>query len=245
MTARLDALLLRWASVPRSWWLLAGAVAAGTLVVAGSGLVIAKLVDDVLGADGVTRLDPHVTEWVVDRRQPTLTSAATAITRLGDPVPVVVVVTAAAIALLAARRWRLALLVVISSGGAAAVTALGKLVVSRPRPAAELQLVDTVGAAFPSGHATQSVACWGALGVVAVVLTRRRWVRAGVVAIAGALAVGIGTSRVYLGVHWLSDVVCGWAVAALWLWLLVGIGWLGARVGPPLRRGLGRRHRGG
>lgn len=220
----------RWARVPRQWQVLAVLVAGAAAVVAGSGLVVAELVDDVLGADGVTHVDPRVTDWVVRNRSAGLTTLARGVTTLGDPLVVILTVAVAAIALVVAGRRRLAIFVVVSSAGAALVTTTGKLAVGRPRPPAGIRLVEAAGAAFPSGHATQGVACWTMLAVVGVLLTRRRSVRIALLAAGVALAVAVGSSRVYLGVHWTSDVVCGWAVATLWLTALLLIGWAGPRV---------------
>jgi undecaprenyl-diphosphatase len=72
---------------------------------------------------------------------------------------------------------------------------------------------------FPSGHATQSLATFLALVLVgAALLPRLRWPAR---AIALVLAIGVGWSRVYLGVHWTTDVGAGWLIAAAWITILV------------------------
>lgn len=194
-------------------------------VIAASGLGIAKLVDDVFGSDGATRVDPKITNYVVDHRTPALTTMARGVTHLADPLPVTIVAVISVVALLARRRRRLAAFVALSMAGAALATSLGKLVVDRPRPSDTIWLTRASGAAFPSGHATQSVACWCALAVCAAMLTHRRSLRLAWIALGVVVALAVGASRVYLGVHWTSDVVCGWAVATAWLLALVVIGW--------------------
>jgi membrane-associated phospholipid phosphatase len=79
------------------------------------------------------------------------------------------------------------------------------------------QLVATAGSAFPSGHATQGAACYGALAWIVARQLARRWKRilifSGTIVLAGL----VGLSRVYLGVHWPSDVGSGWALGMGWL----------------------------
>ena len=136
---------------------------------------------------------------------------------LGHPIP-----AAAIVALLAAwiwRRigWRHALLV-IAATGVTAITWLIKDAVDRGRPAGA-----AIGdPSFPSGHTAWAVAVFGAVAVLAA--RRQRWVPAAAcVAFAGAM----GPSRVLLGVHWLSDVIAGYAIGLAWLIgvLLIGLPW--------------------
>ena len=107
---------------------------------------------------------------------------------------------------------------------------LFRSVVGRERPPSTIWLVEATGASFPSGHATKGVACWVALSSTIVLLVKGRALRVTITFAGAALAGAIGVSRIYLGVHWMSDVVCGWAVASLWLVTLLLIGWAGPRI---------------
>lgn len=202
----------------------------GLALVAASGLVIAKLLDDVLGGDDTARVDPHITSWFVAHRTIAVSDAARWVTRLGDPVVVAFVVMSAVLGFIVVKRHRLAMFVAVSSAGAAVATTVAKSVVGRPRPPRAIWEVVASGAAFPSGHATQSIACYGAIAVAAVTVLRSVRARGAVLAMAALVALAVGVSRVYLGVHWSSDVLCGWAVAAMWLATLVLIGWARPRV---------------
>lgn len=206
-------------------WITVG----GLATVAGCGLVVAKLLDDLLGSDGLVRFDPWIMSWVVNHRSSSLTDLARVATWFGDPWVVVVVTSTAVIGCVALRKGRLAVFIAASTSGAAIATTFGKFVVDRPRPPSSLWLTSASGAAFPSGHATQSVACYGALAIVGWILARR-WTRGLVLGIGVLLALVIGSSRVYLGVHWATDVVCGWAVAGMWVATLVLLGWARPRV---------------
>ncbi|MEO8425254.1 MAG: phosphatase PAP2 family protein [Actinomycetota bacterium] len=91
--------------------------------------------------------------------------------------------------------------------------------VERPRPPVLLHLVGVSGFAFPSGHATAAVACWG---VAAMLLGfgRSIHVKISLWTGAGVISVLIGLSRLYLGVHWWTDVVAGFSLGGLWLCVL-------------------------
>jgi undecaprenyl-diphosphatase len=97
-----------------------------------------------------------------------------------------------------------------------------KEVVDRPRPAGDgIQvIVPATGLSFPSGHALSSCLVYGFLALMAWTHIRRCGVRRLVTAILALLPVGIGLSRVYLGVHWFSDVIGGWAAGLFCLLLL-------------------------
>src|SRR5262249_13358292 len=114
-------------------------------------------------------------------------------------------------------RRRAALIFVAACVGAEALSEILKLVFRRARPEAFFGLVSPVTYSFPSGHSVMS-ACF--YGVVAAILTTRMESRAGKIAIWTAAvlpAVAVGFSRVYLGVHYPSDVLAGYAAAAIWV----------------------------
>ncbi len=209
---------------------LVGSTIVGLGVVSMCALIIAKLLDDVMGGDDAARADPVILQWVVEQRTPALTRAAQAVTHLGDTWIVVSVVTITATALARARRYRLGVFVAAASAGAGIATLATKYVVDRPRPPEALWLAPASGPAFPSGHATQSVACFSAIAVAGIVLAPRSPVRIVLAATAVAIALGVGSSRIYLAVHWPSDVLCGWAVATLWVVILVLAGWARPRL---------------
>ncbi|MEU5432604.1 phosphatase PAP2 family protein [Streptomyces sp. NPDC020719] len=167
--------------------------------------------------------------WSVDHRPPVALAVFRAITATGaGALPYLLVVGAG---LLAGRDARQRL---CAAAGALAVLALGQAVrhglmaaIARPRPSVADWATHThpSGYSFPSGHATTAALTAGL--VAAAVLSRSRSTGARLaVALVLVWGAAVGLSRVYLGVHWLSDVVAGWLFAAAWLALGA---WVGAR----------------
>ena len=142
-------------------------------------------------------------------------------TNLGS-VPVVLVAATATIALcLVHRRATEALLILMSIAVTGGAVRIVKELVGRngPHPHAHLGL--NSGKAFPSGHSAQAVACYFALAWILNRRTVSRRRRSAVWIAAGTLAGVVGWSRVYFRVHWPSDVLAGWAVAAFVLTILI------------------------
>src|SRR5262245_8544481 len=154
--------------------------------------------------------------WVIAHRNGTLTEIMINASRLGST-PSLVVIALLAAAWLAWRGRRAdALLVAVGSGVGLTLASLLKLVFTRARPPVAEHIVVVDSWSFPSGHSLNSMAVLGLLTVLAV--RERpgwRW-RTFVVALGAFLVFLIGFSRVYLGVHWPSDVLAGWVAGALW-----------------------------
>lgn len=128
-----------------------------------------------------------------------------------------------------------ALLVLGSVGGGLLLSTLLKNLFERARPDLVPHAVDVYTASFPSGHAMLSAVTYLTLGSLLMRVHSERRVKAYVLAVAIAMSVMVGLSRVYLGVHWPTDVLAGWCVGAAWAMLcwLVAL-WLqrGGKVEP-------------
>jgi membrane protein DedA with SNARE-associated domain/membrane-associated phospholipid phosphatase len=186
------------------------------------GLAFGALLQDVLGGEESALLDRPVLSWLVVHREPWLTAVLAWVTDLGASWFLVPLVLVAGLA----WRWRtggwqpLGMLAA-AYGGAWLLSKLVKSIVGRPRPPLATMAEHVTGMAFPSGHATNSAAVYGMLAVLAGTALGP-W-RAKVGAWAGLVLVvlAVGFSRLYLGVHWLTDVLAGWALGAAWVLVLV------------------------
>lgn len=112
-----------------------------------------------------------------------------------------------------------ALLVLVSVGGGAALSNLLKFAIARPRPDLVARLVEVNTTSFPSGHATLAAVTYLTLGALLSRLEGQRRVKIYVLTVALALTFMIGVSRIYLGVHWPTDVLAGWCVGSAWAML--------------------------
>ncbi len=146
----------------------------------------------------------------------TLVSAVKAVTWLGSN-GVLWTVIAAATAILAIRRqWRLAAYLLVTGAGALILDPILKSLVGRLRPVVAHPIAHGTGNSFPSGHSLGSIVCYGAILLVFLPAARGRWRTAFITVIVALIAL-IGISRILLGVHYLSDVLGGWAVGITWL----------------------------
>jgi undecaprenyl-diphosphatase len=154
-----------------------------------------------------------------------LEGAVRDITSLGSTA-VLVLVTAAAIFYLALiRKWLEALLVLIAVGGGQILSSLLKLGIDRPRPDLVPHLVDVQTLSFPSGHAMLSAVTYLTLGSLLAGIVPGKATKIYVLGVAVLITLMVGASRVYLGVHWPSDVLAGWSAGFAWAMLC----WLAAR----------------
>lgn len=156
-----------------------------------------------------------------------LRTAMIDLTALGDGTVLTLVVLAAAGLLLVRRRPLTAALVVAATASGGWLSAEAKLWVARPRPDLVDHLVPVTGLSFPSGHATNSAIVYLTLAGLLAQVERDRGVRGYLLVVALLLVGAIGISRVYLGVHWPSDVLSGWSAGTLWA---LGWWWVAARL---------------
>lgn len=190
-------------------------VAAGT----GTFLVLADAASE---GDGVTRIDPRLSDLAVDDRSNLLTGIAHVLTSIGSEAVVGVLALFTVIFLIERRRVSSAIAVAVAMAGSAAMTVGIKHLVGRERPGAAIRHgpPDTTFS-FPSGHTLNSAVLIGVVAMFCVPMmndvARRTTARIGM----GLLAVGIGMSRVYLGYHWATDVIGSWLLALVWVTVVV------------------------
>lgn len=191
------------------------------------GLAAIVLTEAVVHHKALAGLDGPFRDWVVDHRSGFWTEVMVNASRFGST-PSLIVIALAAGAWLAWRgRKADSLLVVAGSAGALALGPVLKAIVERPRPALSDHVVFVHSWSYPSGHSLNSMAVLGLLTVLAV--RERPGVprRTLLAVLGGFLVVVVGFSRVYLGVHWPSDVLAGWLIGILWLTVCFTVAHLG------------------
>jgi undecaprenyl-diphosphatase len=148
--------------------------------------------------------------------EPQLATVLRAVSSLGGRPIMMWLVTIAVVLLLIRRRTRLGAYLAVTGLGALVLDPSVKALVGRLRPVVDVPIASAPGNSFPSGHALGSFVAYGALLLVFLPAVGNRW-RKPVIALVGLIVVGIGVTRVALGVHYVSDVLAGWLLGAAWL----------------------------
>jgi undecaprenyl-diphosphatase len=191
---------------------------AGLSVVAVLAVGFADLLDDVLDGGGAVQFDGPIVHWLAGHREPLLTNVLLAVTRLGNTGAQALCITAVAIvSAVVGRSWLPIVVAVTGGGGIGLVISAAKHVVGRHRPPFPDALITPGGFSFPSGHATGAAAVGLLCAWMLCRWVAHRWVvQVAIWAVTVALIVLIGFSRVYLGVHFPTDVMAGWFLGAAW-----------------------------
>ena len=200
---------------PRPWiWAAAGVVLAWGFV---------EVAQELAGRAAAGRLlasDVAILERVARLRAGWITGAAFDVTALGSVVVVTLLTLAAVVVLLARGAGGDALQVVAAAAGSAAWVGLLKHVLGRDRPTAVPRLVEVAGFSFPSGHTLTAAAMYATLAIVVGRRLPAGWARGALLALTLVLVGAVGASRVYLGVHYPSDVLAGLLSGLAWAFLL-------------------------
>jgi undecaprenyl-diphosphatase len=178
------------------------------LAFAGLAVIIARVEEGPLG-----RFDQAVIGMIQDGRRPGAVTAARVVSALAEPGFVVLPVTVATAAVARRAGWRQACVPCLTVVGGAAVRRLLSRAIARPRPPAAVWLAEPEGFSMPSKHTSLAALTAGAcVGSTAIGGLGRH----GAPLLAAA---SVGASRVYLGVHWPTDVLAAWVFAEAWLQL--------------------------
>lgn len=197
--------------------------AVGIALVLGLTVAGAEVYEAVEEGDGVAGLDRPVLDGALGLRSPAAAEVVTWFTQLGGLIGMSIITLAITITMVVRWRSRTPLiLMLIAVAGSLAMTSVGKVVVGRVRPpTSEAVPPFEYSPSFPSGHTLNSTVI---AGLVAYLLLRRlssTLSRTVTVVLAGTWAVAMGLSRVFLGHHWLTDVMMGWVLGLAWLALVI------------------------
>jgi undecaprenyl-diphosphatase len=163
-----------------------------------------------------TAIRQAVQRWAT----PTLTRAMRSFTNAGEPIFLVPFMLIMVLGLLALSRNRTAIMLVVLWSGATAVSEGLKVIFRRVRPEAFFGYVEPVTYSFPSGHAIASACFYGSVAAVVAANINSVVLRGAIWTVVALVIILIGWSRVYLGVHYLSDVIAGYAIAIVWVVLV-------------------------
>ncbi len=169
-----------------------------------------------------SQLDNGVMNAVFALRSPRGVAFFDFMTGFGDTFPVIAILCVSVILLLLSRHQKgYSVGIVASVLGAKASEVLMKVIFERARPVDVLPLFHLDTFSFPSGHATGAMALYGFIAYLICSIYPR--LRVPAVLVGGALILLIGASRVYLGVHFPSDVLAGFLLGAIWICAGIGI----------------------
>ena len=138
------------------------------------------------------------------------------VTALGGETVLVILVAVIAGFLAVQRHWLTMGLVLGGTISGSIAIGIAKALIGRPRPELTDHLVQVTSASFPSGHAANSAIIYLTIASLVVQIVEERRARIFILTVAALLVTAIGFSRIYLGVHWPSDVLAGWSFGTLW-----------------------------
>jgi undecaprenyl-diphosphatase len=220
--------------VPDYWAALALFVGLGVTAWGIAAVILAGLTGAAGAAGGgmLRGADEQALLWFSSVRTPLLDQIMTRLTRLGDGIVVTAIAVITGTVLALARRGWAAYLLLGSVVGGQIMNNVLKLIFARPRPDLVEWGTNVLTASFPSGHAMSAMLGYGSLAFVINRLDSRPAVRATAWLVASLLILGIGLSRVYLGVHYPTDIAAGFAAGYAWI-LFIGATGRAARLLDP------------
>ena len=189
----------------------------GALVLVLAAALFGAIAEDVATSDRLTVLDVELAQSLHDRATPALTRWMLVVTNLHSTIAVSCYAAIAGIALAAGRRWRRLITVFVCIAGGLTLNVLMKLAFHRARPVLDHPLLTLSSYSFPSGHVAGSTLMYGLLVAWVFTRTRSAALRAAAVLAAAAAIALVAFTRMYLGVHYLSDVAAAFAEGVAWL----------------------------
>ena len=181
----------------------------------GCALIFFGVIANQIAANPVNTFDETIRFWVYEQRNPILSAIFIPVTYIGNWQTITVL--AVVLLLIPKARWNMGLPFAIISITSTFIYKEVKSFFQRPRPEMEVRLIPQGGYSFPSGHSMNCIVCFGIL----IYLIRRycpnRKVANVLTVLLSLLILGIGTSRVYVGVHFPTDVLGGWSLGLAFL----------------------------
>ncbi len=195
--------------------------ALGIVLVAGAAVAIAATwgfvqVADIVREGATQRFDEAVLEWIAEHQFPWAKTIMFEVTLLGTGIVVMTIVGVSALFLWLNEHRFSALLLLIATWGGVLINTVLKNQFDRPRPQVFEWGAQVLTSSFPSGHAMSATIAYSTVAYLAARLQRRRYARWLTMIVAGLLILLICVSRLYLGVHYPSDVLAGVMLGFAW-----------------------------
>jgi undecaprenyl-diphosphatase len=182
-----------------------------------AGLLFLLIAWNVKTSTRLVLLDAKVTAWLHAHASPPLTAFFLAVTNLNSPLAIALMSIVFALVLAKMREWHWILTLVLAVGGGEVLNVLLKHAYERARPVFDHPLVELMSYSFPSGHTAGAVLFYGVLAAFLVSRFHDRRLRAAFVIGAIVAVALVGFSRMYLGAHYLSDVLAAACSSTAWL----------------------------
>ena len=200
--------------------LLLGAAAG---LAAGATWAAGEIYESVRDDTGLALVDQPTLNWMISIRTPELNAVVAAFSASGGTMWMVPITSVVLIVMwLRWRRWTPIVLMVIAVAGSLTMTVVGKDLSGRARPPLELSIPPPeTSASFPSGHSLNSLVIAGMVVYVLLAYLDSTLARVSAVTIGALYAFAMGMSRVYLGHHWLTDVLAAWCLGIAWLTVVI------------------------
>ena len=193
-------------------------IALGAIAALMAGYLFVDLAEQFrLTTSAVYRADQAIHTWFGHERQPAMTVLLDIATTIGGLVGETVIVVVVAVLLLVRKERASAIFVVVTAGTGALLNTGLKMIFARARPDVATALAVARWYSYPSGHAMGSFITFGALAYLGLRQPWRWSIKSAVLAAALTMVALVGLSRVYLGVHWASDIAGGWSAGTVWL----------------------------
>jgi undecaprenyl-diphosphatase len=180
-------------------------------------LLLALLAQQVIARGPLTDLDHPIQRFAVSHRSVPMTDVMQLLSQLGSSVFLLpLILLSVAYFVFRDRNWKPPAVLAAAFVTDILLQNVVKTVVGRHRPPLSVMIGRYPGDSFPSGHTTQSLVVYGLIALL-LIRTHASWPRAPILVAASLLVLLIGTSRIYLGAHWLTDVAGGLLLGSFWL----------------------------
>ena len=187
------------------------------LIIVVAGINIFLELTESLQRNFLIQYDRKITDFIISFRSPKLNKILQFITNIGDIYGYLAVVFISSIAFyLKFKNWRFVIQMIFVLGISALSNLALKQVINRPRPNVE-HLVSVTTLSYPSGHAMSAISFYGFLIYLFYGFKMNKWIKSGIILFFTLLIFAIGISRIYLGVHFPSDIAGGFIAGLIWV----------------------------